>query len=276
MPSRRVALIGFGAVLAIGLIGLLLAGITTKSDVVQSLGVNPIYAVAPLHPNGGTVCEDPIAVSDPIENVRFSVGTHGKPGVPMNVTIYRSQGPQISQGVLSGGWVDNGQPQEVPVPRVASGQLIKVCLTNVGSRWAYGFGDLGVPPDGVEFPSGPRPTITPADATVDGVGIGGDVSMAFVTDQPRSLLTRIPEAFQRASAFRPGFVGPWLYWLLLACILIGAPLAIGRALVLSLRGPREPESTPPKSNGHGPSAAATVEPLRQPEDTAATSRGSRD
>jgi hypothetical protein len=165
----------------------------------------------------------------------------------------------------------------VAVPRIAPGQLIKACVTNRGARWAYAFGDLGVPPDGVDFPSGPRPTITPAKATVDGIGVGGDISMTFVSDHPRSLLSRVPEIFERASVFRPGFVGPWLYWLLLIAVLIAAPLLLGRALVASLRGERHSEEPPhPETNGHHPASAATVEPLRQQGDTAAPSRGSRD
>jgi hypothetical protein len=193
------------------------------------------------------------------------------------VTISGSKGRPLAASPVPGGWIDNGTPQTAPVARVAPGQRVRVCVTNRGARWAFVFGDLGVPPEGEAFPSGPRPTITPANATVDGVGIGGDISMSFVSDRPRSLLSRIPEMFQRASAFRPGFVGPWTYWVLLVAMLIGAPLALGRALFVSLRGARDPE--PPAGtggNGRHPTGAATVEPRPQPEDTAASTRGSRD
>src|SRR5690242_19397209 len=172
MASRRLALIGFAAVAAIGLLGLLAASIASKTSVVQSLGVAPIYPIAPLHPQGGTVCEDPIPLANPVHNVRVHVGTHGQPGVPLDVTFSETQGPnlppgrQIAQTHVPGGWIDNGTPQTAPVSGVAGGQRVKICITNRGPRWAYAFGDIGVPPAGIEFRSGPRPTNTPAEGKV--------------------------------------------------------------------------------------------------------------
>ena len=283
MASRRLALIGLAAVAAIGLLGLVAASITSKTQVVQSLGVAPIYPIAPLHPQGGTVCEDPIPLANAVHNVRVHVGTQGQPGVPLDVTVSRTQGPdlppgpQIAQGHVAGGWVDNGTPQTAKVSGVAAGQRVKICITNRGTRWAYAFGDIGVPPAGIEFRSGPRPTNTPAEGKVDGVGLQGDIALEFASDQPRSLLARVPDMFDRASAFRPGFVGAWTYWLLLAAILIAVPLLLWRALATALRAaPEKPGRQPHETNGHMPESAATVEPLRRPEDTAASSRGSRD
>jgi hypothetical protein len=283
MASRRRAVIAFAVVAILGLAALALGAIDTKSSTLQTLGVGAAFPVAPLHPHGGVVCEDPIALAEPITHVRFTMGTHGLPGTALDITVSRSQpggrtgGPMLARGHLNGGWVERGLPQTVPVsPRVAPGQYVRVCIQNTDVRWAYAWGDLGVPQAHEVFPSGPRPTITPTNMTVDGIGIRGDISMAFVGNHRRSLLTRLPKVFERATAFRPGFVGAWTYWLLLALVLVAAPVLLGRALIASLREPREQPAAAPESNGHGSARAATVEPLRHPEDAAASSRGSRD
>ena len=48
----------------------------------------------------------------------------------------------------------------------------------------------------------------------------------------RSLAAQLPTVFRRASLFRPPWVGPWTYWLLLGLVL---PLACGLALFLLIR-----------------------------------------
>jgi hypothetical protein len=40
--------------------------------------------------------------------------------------------------------------------------------------------------------------------------------------------------FERAALFRPGWVGAWTFWLLLAALVIGVPTLLGRALRAAL------------------------------------------
>jgi hypothetical protein len=76
------------------------------------------------------------------------------------------------------------------------------------------------------------------------VAIPGDIALAFVSEKPRSLLTRLPGVFRHASTFRPGFVGAWTYWLLFGAAVLLAPVALGLALLRTLPGRgREPETT---------------------------------
>jgi hypothetical protein len=98
-------------------------------------------------------------------------------------------------------------------------------LTNT----AYVYGDI----DTASFIGklGVRPTVSTSSATVDGEGIPGDLAVEFTSPEARSLLTRLPAAFRHASVFRPGGVGAWTYWVLIALVAIGAPLALARALV---------------------------------------------
>ena len=119
---------------------------------------------------------------------------------------------------------------------------MSVCIRNRGRLRLNVYGDLfsGSIRDSVV---GVRPTVTPSTASIDGTGIEGDLAIAFTAREPRSLLTRLPDMFSRASSFRPGFVGPWIYWLLLAAALLVVPFALVRALVTSLE--EDDEERPP-------------------------------
>ena len=277
MRSRRAALIGFAAALLIGLAGLAAAAIATTSNQVQTLGVGPVYPVAPLHPHGGMACEQAISLAEPLTNVRFNVGTFGLPGPRLDVTVrpWGRSGAPLGSGHVARGWEDIGTAQVVPIGHIPAGDYVEVCIRNRGYVWAYVYGDLGI--GSLPNPTvGPRPTATPAYATVDGQRLNGDLSMSFVSKKERSLLSRVPDVFRRASLFRPGFVGPWVYWLLFAGVLLGAPLLIGLALRRSVAEDppeeRDDEGPDPAGNGRG---AAALTPTDVREGVAAT-RGSRD
>ena len=66
-----------------------------------------------------------------------------------------------------------------------------------------------------------------------------DLSVVFLHDSRRSVLSQLPDVFDRASVFRPGWVGPWLFWLLSAAVLLGVPLLLARALAESEGAPAE-------------------------------------
>jgi hypothetical protein len=82
---------------------------------------------------------------------------------------------------------------------------------------------------------------TLAASPLSGASIGRrqldtDVAVVFLDDR-RSMLAWLPRAFERASVFRPGFVGAWLFWALAAAVLIGVPLLLARALSDAARAP---------------------------------------
>ena len=63
------------------------------------------------------------------------------------------------------------------------------------------------------------------------------MTVVFLTDERHSMLAQLPDVFERASVFRPGWVGPWVFWLLMALTLIGVPLLLARALADSSDAP---------------------------------------
>lgn len=240
---RRRALLGFAAALALGLAALLYAGLTRESHLVQTLGVAAVYPVAPIK-QGQQACQNDIGLGAPLERVQFNVGTFGKPGPPLDVTVRTRSGARLGRiGRVAGGWRDDGSAQEVSVGRVSQDQIVSVCIRNRGRVRAYVYGDTfsGSIRDAVV---GVRPTVTPSYATVEGFRVKDDLSMNFVSSEARSLLARVPDMFQRASRFRPRFVGAWTYWILLIGGLLLAPLLLWRAFASGWTpGDRHPVET---------------------------------
>ena len=56
------------------------------------------------------------------------------------------------------------------------------------------------------------------------------MAATFLRSEERSLVERVPAVFDRASLFRPGFVHPVLWWVLLAGWLVALPFGLARAL----------------------------------------------
>ena len=72
-----------------------------------------------------------------------------------------------------------------------------------------------------------RVTVERSDALADYADIGLELNRR----DNRPLLALLPDAFERASLFRPGWVGAWTYWLLLVALVIAVPVLLSRALV---------------------------------------------
>jgi hypothetical protein len=69
---------------------------------------------------------------------------------------------------------------------------------------------LGSPPDSSP-PNLADPTLRP------------ELGLTFLRDEPRSMAALVPEAFERAARFRPGWVGAWTFWILLGLVAAGLP-----------------------------------------------------
>ena len=96
---------------------------------------------------------------------------------------------------------------------IASGERIDVCVTNDGdSRVAL----RGSPPD------------TPPPYLSD-PNLEPELGVAFLRDEPSSMAALVPDAFERASLFRPAWVGAWTFWILLVLVAAGVPLLLAAA-----------------------------------------------
>jgi hypothetical protein len=229
MPSRRATAIGLAGVLLAALLVLAITGAGKHTDLVQTTAVNPVYPVAPLAP-GATVCQGPLGITDAFERVRFNVGTHGRPGPPLVVSVVdQGSGAELGWGRQQPGWVDNGTPRVIRVGTVKPGPRVAVCMRNEGRTAAYVYGDF-YHGKGVRGPLGVTPTSSISTATVDGVQLEGDIALSLYSRHEHTALSWIPAIFRHAAAFRPPFVGAWTFWLLALLLVLGAPLALWAAL----------------------------------------------
>jgi hypothetical protein len=121
----------------------------------------------------------------------------------------------------------------VPVKTIEPGQEVAVCIHNRGPIATYIYGDQYT--GNIRLGLNTRPTITTSSATLDGVPLPGDIALAVTTAEPRSLIARVPAIVRHADAFRPGFVSPGLYWVLLIGLLVGVPVLLARALARAYR-----------------------------------------
>lgn len=222
-----------------GLLAVLVVGATKSDHVAQTLGVAPVGPISLLS-KGDQLCQRPIALADDFEVVRFTLGTTAKAAPAVTVTL-RSLG---SRRVLGSGRLEKGydvsRPQTVRVGHVAGGPDAELCFANEGPARVALYGDVlnasTCTATGTRHfnfncvPGSVRPTLTTSAPFVDGKQLGSDVSAAFLRDEKRSLLARVPDMMRRASLFRPGFVTPALWWVLIAAWLLAAPAGLAYGL----------------------------------------------
>jgi hypothetical protein len=163
------------------------------------------------------------------DRVRFWARASGAgPTPPIVVFVRRSRTAQaLADGTAGAG---PAGPRTVRLRgSVAGSRKVVGCFYNAGAVPA----DL-LPPPGTPT----RVTVERSDALADYADIGLELGRS----DDRSLLALLPDAFDRASLFRPGWVRGWTYWLLLVALVIGVPVLLSRALA-SASDEEEPDSS---------------------------------
>jgi hypothetical protein len=193
-----------------------------------TLGVAPGLPAAELRP-GAEVCQTPVAVAEAFDGVRMQVGTYRRQGPPLAVSIRKPDGGRVlAAGRIPGGYADVSQPEVQLDSTVAAGPRVAICVRNSGQRKVALYGGSELAHSGTS-------------AKIDGRDEGTDLTLVFVRP-PTSLLSQTSEIFERASLFRPVWIGPWAYWLLAGLLLLGVPALLARAM-----GAASADDTPPQS-----------------------------
>ena len=227
MGSRGIGVFVVSAGVAV--IGLLLVGARDERELAFTLGVRPALVAAELSP-GESVCQAPVNVSAEFTSVRFQAGTAESAGsrIELSVRSVRS-GQPLAHGRLNGGYPGPASQRVVSVGEVQDSQRVEVCLRNAGNGSVALYGNYAQAAAGT-------------DARMGGHTLAADLTLIFVRDEPRSLLSLVPAVFEHASVFRPGWVGPWTFWVLSAFLFAGVPfllaLALARTLPEEVRAPR--------------------------------------
>jgi hypothetical protein len=223
MRSGVVALL---AAAAIGVVALAVAAGVEDRRLAFTIGVAPTGVAATLAP-GDRVCQAPVTAATEFSRVRFQVGTFRRAGVPLEVAVRSAgSGAVLADGRLAGGYPDVSQPS-VPLDRpVRESQRIAVCIRNTGDRKIALYGGSGL-------------AARNSSIVVDGKPGESDLTLIFERSSPRSVLSQVPDMFQRASLFRPGWVTPGLFWALALVLALGVPALL--ALAMRAAGESEPE-----------------------------------
>jgi hypothetical protein len=180
-----------------------------------------VFKITPVDvPAGERLCIGDVTIPRDAHQIRFQVKTYGAPGPPLNVELsggsYRATVP-VPEGYPDGGLIAE---RMTPPPADVLGQ---VCLRNTSTR---GVSLIGTTEER---------TLSRPQGEVDGRVQPADAYLAFYEGRQAGALRMSPDIIERMSAFRPGIVGPWLLWTLLALTVIGVPLGLLWAIVKAVR-----------------------------------------
>ncbi len=214
-----------GIVGAIGAIVLLVALMIPRDVFTGSNSVRPLGYVVPAR-LGQPMCVRHVRVPSGTGRVRYAIDTRTTPRPAIAITVKQADGTVI------GGRAPPGPAgyHRVDIPLTGEVQggardfvLARVCIAPTANVQLFIWGVNGLDQTDPPLVVG-KARIYPAR-----------VAMWFLplAHEQASILSRLPQIAERASLFRAGFVGPWLYWLLL---LFGFPALAYGAIRLVARG----------------------------------------
>ena len=242
-------------VVVVAVLLLLQFGVKERMLAVQTFGVAPAVRVVQLR-GGQEVCEVPVGLARGIDAVEFHPASTAASPPAIRVSVRSVPDNRVlAEGQVASGY-DAARPQTATLDRSPPQGLAAVCFRNEGPARVGLFGDRvagspvctrtghGAASRGVCTPGGLRPILATAIASVDaGRALEGDLAVTLKSAEPRSYLSLAPAMVERASLFRPGFVRPALWWILLAAWLVALPFGMAYA-VRAARAPGRPEERP--------------------------------
>jgi hypothetical protein len=214
---RRAALITFAVALAAFIAFAAIPFMTRKRDFPASITSPPprdVVALDVVAP-GQRLCMDRITIEPRSGVARFRIGTYGKPGPALTVSL---SGPGYAATKrIAAGWADNAL-QQVTVPHPARPELVTVCWRNRGRIRVALYSAAG------------RPR---SDVTLNGRRVPSDPVFGFWEARPQSIADRATVTAERITAFRGPFAHTWLVWAAVVAALVALVGGMAGALWLS-------------------------------------------
>lgn len=213
---RRLGLLTFLALALAAGVGLALEAAADERDLAFTLGLVPFQVAAKISP-GQEACQVPLVVEERFAAIRFQVTGSRWPGGSVAASVRTvPEGRVLARGRVRGA-TRNDEPTVTLDREVREDARVAVCLRNTGPRRLTLHGRAGAAKLG-------------SRVEVDGAPKRADLTLVFLRAEPRSALSLVPEMFRRAALFRPAWVGPWTFWLLLVVVLCGVPALLAAAL----------------------------------------------
>jgi Predicted membrane protein (DUF2142) len=208
------------AAVAVGAVFAAIAVVVLTRNGTRLAGTNGVANnqwVLELRP-GEKACQTNLLLPKGSAGARMFVGTFGKPGPPLLVSVATRAGDIVRRGSLRGGYAD-ARWQAVPFRRIGSSSSgYTVCISSRGRVALAGVAD----------PNADNTSLL----LVEGRQRPADISLQTVRPDRESLLGLVPTIFHRAALFRPSWVGAWTYYALFALLLLTVGGAVAALIAL--------------------------------------------
>jgi 4-amino-4-deoxy-L-arabinose transferase-like glycosyltransferase len=191
--------------------------VSAKPGVLGASGARADVFVTEIPRGGGKLCAAPVTLPRGATSLEFLVGTFGKEGPPLKVTLRDSKG-LVATGRLQRGWGEG--PVTVPLKtRVRADQdreNLRLCIrSRGGDHLAFG-GEL----DGT------------GATTVNGVSVPGRISVLAKAEGKKSIAQMFPQVAQRIGRGNASWIGPWTLFAIGVLVLLA--VSLGALAVLKI------------------------------------------
>lgn len=180
----------------------------------------PLYQQVPVEVKpGARLCVEPVTITDRTDRIRF--GTLMPEDQAFAVEVAAEAPGYRSAATVRGVQALAVDAAIEPPPRDVEG---RVCFRNRGERALPLLGTTD------------QRILSRAHPVVDGEPLPRtEVAVTLVRSGPGSLAGRAGELFEHAEVVNPGFVAPWLLWLLLPLVAVGIPAGALAALAAAAK-----------------------------------------
>ncbi len=221
---RRAAILGAVVVFVLGALLVVRPFVATQHDMPAeipspaSLLNTDTVPLAQGHP----VCFRYAVAERHSELIRFKVAVPDGVAPALSVHL-KGDGYEYTAQIPPG--LQDSQTAQAPIPAPPADVPVRVCIASQGAP-AIGL-----------FASSDR-TRSRSIAHVDGKPMNKSVWFSFYEPQWRAISERVPLTIDRMTVFRPGYVTPWLLWIIAVLFLVGGPIGVVWALARALRDDR--------------------------------------
>lgn len=183
-----------------------------------TLGVPATEPAVTLH-HAQRACQQPIRALAPFDEIVLGTGVLTRRQWARHhflVSVVRRGGPTLTAAEVDRRLGPTALHHLRLPSLVAGGQILRVCVRNLGHRRLQVYGSIGV-------------ATSPSQAFVEGHRTESDLGLVF-WGPPRTILEELPTIMRRAALFKVAGMPPGVLWAMFGIVLLVVPLALAVAL----------------------------------------------